>query len=294
MNPAAGTGNEWLGCYIRRDLQCPFDRHDPNQVVGGRGRLLGCWWQGSRDISVDGGPTGNGRQKLNGEVFTKGEAGQWKVPASFSRRDMRQDPAWERGFAEFLKGTNSGEVLSDLFARFRTGESPLDSLMRRIMMRAMCKTMGNDLQVGPDVVLRHPETMEFGDCVFIGAQVMIQGRFDGRCRIGNHVWIGPQAYFDARDLVLEDYVGWGPGAKVLGSVHTGFPLNEPIICTDLLIKPVTVGFGADVGMNACVLPGIEIGAHAIVGAGAVVTHDVPEYSIVAGVPARVIGDRKHS
>ena len=46
---------------------------------------------------------------------------------------------------------------------------------------------------------------------------MIQGRYDGKCKIGNHVWIGPHAYFDARDLVLEDYVGWGPGAKVLGS-----------------------------------------------------------------------------
>ena len=41
--------------------------------------------------------------------------------------------------------------------------------------------------------------------------------------IGDHVWIGPQAYLDARDLVLEDYVGWGPGAKVLGSAHTGDP-----------------------------------------------------------------------
>jgi acetyltransferase-like isoleucine patch superfamily enzyme len=106
------------------------------------------------------------------------------------------------------------------------------------------------------------------------------------------VWIGPQAYFDARALILEDYVGWGPGAKVLGSVHTGIPIHEPIIATDLMIKPVTVGFGADVGMNASILPGVRVGAHSIVGAGAVVTHDVPEYAIVAGVPARVIRDRR--
>ena len=55
-----------------------------------------------------------------------------------------------------------------------------------------------------------------------------------------------------------------------------------------MIKPVTVGFGADIGMNASILPGVHIGAHSIVGAGAVVTHDVPDYAIVAGVPARVI------
>jgi acetyltransferase-like isoleucine patch superfamily enzyme len=70
-------------------------------------------------------------------------------------------------------------------------------------------------------------------------------------------------------------------------------LSEPIIRTDLLVKPVRVGFAADIGMNASLLPGVTIGAHAIVGAGAVVTHDVPEYAIVAGVPAREIRDRRN-
>ena len=65
-----------------------------------------------------------------------------------------------------------------------------------------------------------------------------------------------------------------------------------LISTDLVIRPVTIGFGADIGINACVLPGLHIGAHSIVGAGSVVTHDVPEYAVVAGVPARVIRDRR--
>jgi acetyltransferase-like isoleucine patch superfamily enzyme len=133
--------------------------------------------------------------------------------------------------------------------------------------------------------------MEFGNYIFIGAQAMIQGRFDGTCRIGNHVWIGPQAYLDARDLVIEDYVGWGPGAKVLGSTHTGQPRDVPIITTSLVIKPVVIGYGADVGMNASILPGVRIGQHAIIGAGAVVTQDVPDYAVVAGVPARVLYSR---
>jgi acetyltransferase-like isoleucine patch superfamily enzyme len=213
-----------------------------------------------------------------------------QVPAVFGRREVRGDAPWERDFAECLTGTPA-ELLG-LFARFRSGETAFDTLMRRVLLQAMCKRVGNDLQVGPNVVLKHPETMEFGDCVFIGAQTMIQGRFDGVCKIGNHVWIGPQAYFDARNLILEDYVGWGPGAKVLGSTHTGLPLDEPIITTGLVINPVKVGFGADIGMNASILPGVQVGAHAIVGAGAVVTHDVPEYAIVAGVPARVIRDRR--
>lgn len=215
-----------------------------------------------------------------------------EVTATFGRRELRHDPAWEQDFAASLRESEPREQLLNLFARFRAGESAFDAMMRRVVMRAVCRRVGHDLQVGPNVVLKHPETMEFGDCVFIGAQTMIQGRFDGVCKIGSHVWIGPQAYFDARNLVLEDYVGWGPGAKVLGSVHTGQPADEPIITTGLVIKPVHVGFGADIGMNASILPGMNIGAQSIVGAGAVVTEDVPDYAIVAGVPARVLRDRR--
>jgi acetyltransferase-like isoleucine patch superfamily enzyme len=228
----------------------------------------------------------------NRELESVSELADWQVPATFGQREVQQDPGWESGFAEYLASLNSKEDLLDLFSRFRTGENVLDTTMRRVLMHSLCKSVGHDLQVGPDVVFKHPETMELGDSVFIGAQSMIQGRFEGSCKIGSHVWIGPQAYFDARDLTIEDYVGWGPGAKLLGSVHTGLPLSEPIIRTDLVIKPVTIGFGADIGMNASVLPGVRIGAHAIVGAGAVVTHDVPEYAVVAGVPARIIRDRR--
>jgi acetyltransferase-like isoleucine patch superfamily enzyme len=138
------------------------------------------------------------------------------------------------------------------------------------------------------VNFRHLETFEIGDGVFIGTQAFIQGRFDGITKFGNHVWIGPQAYFDARDLVLEDHVGWGPGAKVLGSAHTGLPIDRPIIETDLEIRPVRVGAWADIGTGAILLPGVTIGKGSIVGAGAVVTRDVPAFAIVAGVPARFL------
>jgi acetyltransferase-like isoleucine patch superfamily enzyme len=215
-----------------------------------------------------------------------------QVPAVFGRREIRDDASWEHDFAAYLRESQTHAELLDLFARFRSGESAVDYRMRRVVMRAVCKRVGNDLQIGTGVVLKHPETMEFGDSVFIGAQTIIQGRFDGACKIGNHVWIGPQSYFDARDLELEDYVGWGPGAKVLGSAHTGLPVTEPVITTELIIRPVRVCAGADIGMNASLLPGVHVGAHAIVGAGAVVTRDVPEYAIAAGVPARVIRDRR--
>ena len=215
-----------------------------------------------------------------------------EIVATFGRKQASVGLAWEADCAAWLRETHSTEALMEMFGRWRDGEGPLDLSLRRAVFGALCRRVGSEIQIGPGVVLKHPETMDFGDCVFIGAQVMIQGRFDGTCRIGNHVWIGPQAYFDARDLVIEDYVGWGPGAKVLGSAHTGEPLDVPIITTNLVIKPVVIGYGADIGVNAVILPGVHVGAHAIVGAGAVVTHDVPEYAVVAGVPARVMRSRR--
>jgi acetyltransferase-like isoleucine patch superfamily enzyme len=230
---------------------------------------------------------------MSDTISTNGETLACRqVASTFGRNDKVADPLWQQSFGDFLKQSHSFAELLDLFARFRSGESAFDISMRRLLMHALCKRVGSGLQVGCNVVLKHPETMEFGDSVFIGSQAMLQGRFDGTCRIGNHVWIGPHAYFDARDLVIEDYVGWGPGAKLLGSSHTAMPVDQPIIATDLVIKPVTIGFGADIGMNASILPGVRIGANSIVGAGAVVTHDVPDYAIVAGVPARVIRDRR--
>ena len=184
-----------------------------------------------------------------------------QVTATFGRYQAQPDPAWQDEFVAFLVESKSRPELIDLFAHFRSGDNAFDVLMRRVLMRAVCKRVGSALQVGCNVVLKHPETMEFGDSVFIGAQTMIQGRFDGTCRIGSHVWIGPQAYFDARNLVLEDYVGWGPGAKVLGSAHTGIPVEDPDHHNRSGDQAGQwLGFGADIGMNASILPGVRIGA----------------------------------
>ena len=228
----------------------------------------------------------------NAHLDAELKIGAWQVPATFANRDSPDSPLWEQAFADFLRESRTRTELQDLFARFSAGENAFDALMRRIILKSLCKSVGKNLQVGRHVTLMHPETMEFGDSVLIGAHTIIQGRFDGVCKFGNHVWIGPQSYLDARRLVVEDYVGWGPGAKVLGSTHTGLPLDKPIITTDLIMKSVTVCHGADVGMNASILPGVRVGAHSIIGAGAVVTRDVPEFAIVAGVPARLVRDRR--
>ena len=210
------------------------------------------------------------------------------VRAVHGVQTVEPDAADELRESADLRATESKE---SLLARYSTAcyvDTPDGARARRVVLRALCKSLGHGVKIGVGVLLLHPHTFEIGDAVFIGNQTYLQGRHDGHCVIGAHTWIGPQSYFDCRDLELGEYVGWGPGAKVLGSEHTGEPVDVPIIQTDLVIKPVRVGDGADIGVNAVLLPGVTVGRGAIVGAGAVVTKDVPEFAVAAGVPARVL------
>ena len=214
------------------------------------------------------------------------------VKAVHGLRKEVPDPAFEAGMAAHLAEVLGRDGLLALYHRHQAGEDPFSHLVRRVVVKAVARRCGDGLVVASGVGFKHLETMEFGSRVFLGAGAYLQGRFDGRCVIGDNVWIGPQAYFDARDLVLEDYVGWGPGAKVLGSAHTGVPADVPIVKTDLEIAPVRVRAWADIGTNAVLLPGVTVGKGAIVGAGAVVTKDVRPFSVAAGVPARQLRRRE--
>ncbi|MCY7276910.1 MAG: N-acetyltransferase, partial [Phormidesmis sp. CAN_BIN44] len=186
------------------------------------------------------------------------------VKAVHGLEETLPDPDFEIGLAHHIQSQYDHRSLLELYARFVGGEGEFDALMRRMIWRSIARRLGHGVQIGSGVGFKHLETFEIGDRVFIGSQSYIQGRFDGTCQIGNHVWIGPQSYFDARALIIEDYVGWGPGAKVLGSAHTGLPIDLPITQTDLEIKPVKVETGADIGMNAVILPGVTIGKGSIV------------------------------
>lgn len=210
------------------------------------------------------------------------------VRAVHGRREQALDPSYHEELAAELRATYGTSGLLELYGRFAIGDGFVDALMRKVIWQAIARRCGTGLQVGTGAGFKHPETFEIGSGVFIGAQAYIQGRYDGTCRIGDNVWIGPQAYMDARDLVIEDHVGWGPGAKILGSTHTGTPLDVPVIRTDLQIRPVRIGAWADIGTNATILPGVSVGKGAIIGAGAVVVSDVAPFSVVAGVPAKFL------
>ena len=210
------------------------------------------------------------------------------VRAVHGVRTVERDPDEEIAFAQELRRSKSVDEILQLAAAHALGEDERAARMRRAAWRALTRRFGHGIRVGRGAIGSHFETFEIGDGVFIGEQAFIQGRTGGRCVIGAHTWLGPQSYFDARDMVIEEYVGWGPGARLLGSEHVGRPHDIPIIQTDLEIKATRICAWADIGVNAVIMPGITVGKGAIVGAGAVVTRDVEPFSIVAGVPAKFL------
>lgn len=117
------------------------------------------------------------------------------------------------------------------------------------------------------------------------------------CSLARDIEIAPFAYIgpDCRvgpKVRIGKYSMFGPGVCVVGDDHRYDLVGTPIIFSGRPVLRETV-IGADVwiGCNAIILAGRSIGCGAIVAAGAVVTEDVGEYSVVAGVPARIIGQR---
>src|SRR5437868_11411917 len=178
-----------------------------------------------------------------------------RVAAVHGRQPSGTEDPSETALAQSLKASHPLAELLDMYGSYAGATSAEAARMRAALWRAMAKRAGHGLRVSTGALIRHPETFDFGDGVFIGEYAVVQGRFDGHCVIGDHVWLGPQSFLDARDLVIEAHVGWGPGARVLGSQHTGVPADVPIVQTDLRIEPVRIGEGADIGVNAVILPG---------------------------------------
>ena len=149
--------------------------------------------------------------------------------------------------------------------------------------------VADNVKLGADVVIPHPELVNLYGCSVgaetkVGAFVEIQknARIGARCKISSHSFV-------CEGVTIEDevFVGHGvmfindpyPRATSDGQLQTG---------ADWQVIPTLVKSGASIGSGAVVLSGVTIGQRALVGAGAVVTHDVPDYSLVAGVPARLI------
>ena len=111
--------------------------------------------------------------------------------------------------------------------------------------------------------------------------------------VGKDAYIGPNltmtvGYADTNiQLTLGDRVSFGPNVTLILATH---PNNSKLrSCIKYPQRKITIGEDSWLGANVIVMPNITIGKCCIIGAGAVVTHDVPDYAIMAGVPAKQIG-----
>jgi dTDP-4-amino-4,6-dideoxygalactose transaminase/acetyltransferase-like isoleucine patch superfamily enzyme len=148
--------------------------------------------------------------------------------------------------------------------------------------------ISNDVKLGQNVRLSHFINLygcEIGDETKIGAFVEIQknARVGKRCKISSHTFI-------CEGVVIEDNVFVGHGVMF---INDSYPRATSVDGTlqseaDWTVERTVVEKGASIGSNATILPNTNIGENAIVGAGSVVTRDVPPNSIVAGNPAKVL------
>ena len=191
-------------------------------------------------------------------------------------------------------------------------------LLRRSWLRLRLGRFGDDTLVEAGARLQDPERIRLGNGVRIASQALLRAnteqdtgiRIDdhstvhesaliaanrGHVAIGRHSWIGPFCLvYGNGDVSI--------GSNVLIAAHSSIntvshhfdrcdiPINDQGIYCD----PVTIEDDAWIGMNAVILQGVRIGKGAIVGAGAVVTRDVPPWSIVMGVPARIVSQRSNA
>lgn len=152
----------------------------------------------------------------------------------------------------------------------------------------------SDVKLGSGVRIYQPDLVNLygctiGDNTKIGAFVEIQKdvRIGNSCKISSHSFI-------CTGVTIEDGVFIGHGVMFINDIYPRAVNPDGSLQTeaDWKVAETVVQKRASIASNATIMGGVIIGEQALVGAGAVVTRDVPPFAIVAGVPARVIGDAR--
>ena len=163
-----------------------------------------------------------------------------------------------------------------------------DLVARRTRARALCQQLNTTSEHQQDARRTLVEQL-FGAG---GDSVWMQPPF--YCDYGTNIVLGHRVFFNFTCVVLDvcpvtigSYSLFGPGVQILTPTH---PFNAALRRQHESGKPIEIGDDVWVGGGALILPGVRIGSRAVIGAGSVVTRDVPEQTFAAGNPCRVIRD----
>jgi len=157
------------------------------------------------------------------------------------------------------------------------------------------RRIGDNVIFEPGVLVFHPENIELGSNIYIGHNTMLKGYCRNTLSVGDNTWIGQGCFLHSGGgITIGNCVGLGPFVKIMSTLHVEEGRDVPILFARTADRPVAIEDGSNIGMGAIIRPGVRIGRGCQVGAGAVVTKDTPPYSIVAGVPARLVRTRSES
>lgn len=137
-------------------------------------------------------------------------------------------------------------------------------------------SFGDNFQTGHNVVIREENII--GD----NFNIWNNSTVDYGCRIGNNVKIHCNCYI-AQFTEIEDDCFLSPGVIIANDIHPGCRYSKKCMKGPVIRK------GAQIGVNSTILPYVVIGKSSLIGAGSVVTKDIPDKSVAYGSPARVVG-----
>jgi len=152
--------------------------------------------------------------------------------------------------------------------------------------------MGHNVVFEEGVLIFHPENIHLGSNIYIGHQTILKGYYQNEMVIEDNTWIGQGCFFhSAGGLRIGRNVGIGPHVKIITSYHEDEGREVPILFSRISTAETIVEDDCDLGVGSIILPGVRVGRGSQIGAGAVVTRDVEPYSVMAGVPARLLKKR---
>lgn len=170
-------------------------------------------------------------------------------------------------------------------------------IARGLKYRLKTGNKSKKLTIGENVVLNYPECVKIGENVKIGHDVQFfpltnykNEIFTPLITIGNNVIIGDYNRIACMDrVVIGNNVVFAAYVHITDHSHEYRDVSAPIIEQGVFEKgPVQIGEGTWIGIRCSILSGVTIGEHCIIAAGSVVTHDIPSFSLAAGIPAKII------